>query len=79
MIFFGLIGVAMKVYNYPIPAFLLAFILGPIIEANYMRSIQLGGHQLLFSSGICITLWVLCVISLLAPLFLKVRDNNAEK
>jgi putative tricarboxylic transport membrane protein len=75
MIFFGLVGVAMKIYNYPVSAFLLAFILGPIIEANYLRAERIGGHEIFFSSGICITLWVLCVISLLAPLFLHIRDN----
>lgn len=79
MIFFGPLGVAMKVYNYPVSAFLLAFILGPIIEANYLRAVRIGGHEIFFSSGICITLWVLCVISLLAPLFLHLRDNNVPE
>lgn len=77
MVFFGLVGVAMKIYNYPVPAFLLAFILGPIIEANYLRATRIGGHEIFFSSGICITLWVLCAISLLAPLFLHLRNGSA--
>lgn len=76
MIFFGLVGVAMKIYNYPVPAFLLAFILGPIIEDNYLRATRIGEHEIFFSSGICITLWVLCVVSLLAPLFLHARDGR---
>ncbi len=79
MVFFGLVGVAMKIYNYPIPAFLLAFILGPIIEANYLRATRIGGHEIFFNSGISITLWVLCVISLLAPLFLHMRDGASPK
>ena len=79
MIFFGLLGVVMKIYRYPLPAFILAFILGPIVEANYLRATRIGGHEILFDSPICISLWILSAISLAAPLFLKFRTGKPSQ
>jgi putative tricarboxylic transport membrane protein len=64
---FGALGIAMRVLRYPIPAFLLAFILGPILEANYLRATRIGGLDIFIQSGISQFLIVLSVLSLVIP------------
>ncbi|HEX7127451.1 MAG TPA: tripartite tricarboxylate transporter permease [Thermodesulfobacteriota bacterium] len=71
MVVFGLLGVAMKVGGYPIPAFLLAFILGSLLETCFLQTVRIGGYGLFFGSPITITLWVLTILSLLAPVIMK--------
>lgn len=68
MLGFGALGIAMRAGNYPIPAFLLAFILTPVLEANYQRATRIGGHDIFLQSPICLVLIALCVASLLIPL-----------
>ena len=68
MLGFGAIGIAMRAGRYPIPAFLLAFILTPVLEANYQRATRIGGHDIFLQSPICLGLIALSVASLLIPL-----------
>lgn len=71
MVVFGLLGVIMKIYNYPIPALLLALILGPILEGNYLRAVRIGGFPILFESPIVLMFWALTVLSLFAPILTR--------
>jgi putative tricarboxylic transport membrane protein len=43
LIIFGILGFAMKHYGWPRPPFVLAFVLGPIIEANLHDAISIHG------------------------------------
>jgi putative tricarboxylic transport membrane protein len=80
MIVFGVFGAILKVYRYPIPAFLLAMILGPILEANFLRATRIGGYGALFDGPIVAVLMAMIAISIVAPLLLalwgrrRVRD-----
>lgn len=65
---FGGIGIAMRALRYPIPAFLLAFILGPILEANYLRATRIGGHQIFVQSSVSKTLIAISILSVVIPL-----------
>ena len=47
IIFFACIGYAFKKYKYPIPPFILGFILEPIVEKNLLRALQLTKGRLL--------------------------------
>jgi putative tricarboxylic transport membrane protein len=69
MIIFGVFGVILRTYRYPIPAFMLAIILGPLLEENFLRATRIGGLELLLASPISKVIAVIIVLSLLAPLF----------
>jgi putative tricarboxylic transport membrane protein len=67
MIVFGVFGAILKIYRYPIPAFLLAIILAPIVETNFLRAVNIGGYSIFFQSTISQILIVLSLVGLLAP------------
>jgi len=68
MIIFGVLGVVLKTYRYPVPAFMLAIILGPLLESNFLRATRIGGLESLLASPISKTIAVVIVLSLMAPL-----------
>jgi len=76
MIVFGILGVFLKQYNYPIPAVMLAIILGPMVERNFLRAIRIGGFDIFFHSPIVLLLWGLTVMSIIAPLLLRMRRQR---
>ena len=44
MVFFGVIGYVLEKNRYPLPPFILSFILGPMIEENLRRSLMYYGN-----------------------------------
>lgn len=76
MIVFGIFGAILRVHRYPIPAFLLAIILGPILEANFLRATRIGGYDALFEGPIVLILLGATVLSLVAPILLSLRRNG---
>jgi putative tricarboxylic transport membrane protein len=66
MFVFGIVGVIMRTNGYPIVPFVLAVILGPIAEANFVRAFMLSKGNLMyfFNSPIALTLWLIIIISL---------------
>lgn len=73
MLLFGLIGFIMREKNYPIIPMVLAVILGPIVESAFRRSmlISQGDPLVFFSSRITIALWVLMVLTFVAPTLIR--------
>ena len=73
MIIMGLIGFAMLRLEIPAAPFLIAFILGPLLEDNFRQSLVLSEGELgiFLRSGICIFFWVLSAVSL----FLLIRSQ----
>ena len=67
MVIFGLLGLLLRAKKYPVPAFLLAIILGPMLESNYLRATRIGGFEVFYSSYLSLILFSLVVLSLLAP------------
>jgi putative tricarboxylic transport membrane protein len=67
----GVLGYAFVRLEYPIVAFLLGFIVGPLAEENFMRSYQItGGHlELIFLRPICAVLLVLSLLVIARPLW----------
>ena len=65
MLLMGCVGYVMMLYRFPAPPFLIAFILGPLLEDNFRQSLILsdGGVGILFRSPICIMFWILTVLS----------------
>lgn len=75
MIIFGLVGVLMRVYRYPVPALMLAIILGPMLESNYLRATRIGGIDSLVASPISQVLLAMIVLSLVAPLIVSISKR----
>lgn len=68
MVVFGVFGVLLRAYGYTISAFMLAIILGPLLESNFLRATRIGGIDSLIESPISKTIAAMIVLSLLAPL-----------
>lgn len=66
MLLMGLVGYLMLIFRFPAPPFLIAFILGPLLEDNFRQSMILseGGLGILFRSGICWVFWSLTLASI---------------
>jgi len=80
MIFFGVLGYFMKKYKFPIPSFLIAFILGPILENNarIALAINRGNPSIFLKSPVALVLFSLGVISLIWS-FMRGRRKKMEK
>ncbi len=76
MLIMGCVGYVMKIFRFPAPPFLIAFILGPLLEDNFRQSMILsdGSLGILLRSPIC---WVFWLLTLLSIFFLyKGRKKN---
>lgn len=60
---FGVFGYIMQKNNYPIACLILGIILGPLVERNFTRSLQMsdGGFSIFISSPIRIALWIIII------------------
>ena len=77
MLLMGVLGYFMMVFNFPAPPFLIAFILGPLLEDNFRQSMILseGSLDILVRSGICWFFWGLTFASII---FL-IRSNRKQR
>ena len=66
MIVMGLVGYAMLKLAIPVAPFLIAFVLGPLLEDSFRQSILIadGNHLIFFRNAICITFWILTFLSI---------------
>ena len=76
MLLMGVVGYLMLVFRFPAAPFLIAFILGPLLEDNFRQSMILseGGPGILFRSGICWVFWGLTLASIY--FLIKSRRKN---
>ncbi len=76
MLLMGCVGYLMLIFKIPAPPFLIAFILGPLLEDNFRQSMILseGSFSILLRSGICWFFWALTVLSIF--LLIKSRKKN---
>ena len=65
MFLMGLVGFLMLKLKIPAAPFLIAFILGPLLEDNFRQSLLLSRGDLLvfFSSPICLLFWALTALA----------------
>ncbi len=73
MTIFGLIGFAMRRAGFPLAPVILGLVLGELMEVNLRRALTYssGNWSILVSSPITIVLWVLTVVSLVAPVVVR--------
>jgi putative tricarboxylic transport membrane protein len=80
MILFGIVGFLMKKYAYESTPLILAFILGPMFEEHFRRSLVLsfGSFSIFFERPISATFLVLAIVLLtfsLLPTFQRMRNS----
>jgi putative tricarboxylic transport membrane protein len=80
-LFFGVLGYLMRKTGYHVVAMLIGIILGPLLEANFMRALRLsqGDYLVFFSSTIGNVLWLMLVLSLAAPIIASWRKSKRER
>ena len=78
MLGFGLVGFAMERMSIPTAPAVLAVILGPIAEENLRRALLISGGDFwyLLNGPISITLAVLVLIALVAPVTARLRKTR---
>lgn len=76
MLLMGVVGYVMLILRFPAPPFLIAFILGPLLEDNFRQAMILseGSPAILFRSGICWAFWTLTLLSMY--FMVKGRQKN---
>ncbi|MCS0788702.1 tripartite tricarboxylate transporter permease [Cytobacillus firmus] len=84
LLLFGVIGLFMKIMDFPIAPLVLAIIVGGDMEQNFRMALTSsnGSLSIFFSSGISITLIVLTVLSLFYPIVInkfKKKNRNDDK
>ncbi|RAU18064.1 C4-dicarboxylate ABC transporter permease [Nitrincola tibetensis] len=81
VIAFGVVGYFMERWRYPAAPLVIALILGPILEVNFRRSMQISHWDLttFFTRPLSLTLCVLVVLALAYPLWNQWRRRNAQQ
>jgi putative tricarboxylic transport membrane protein len=73
LLVFGLLGFAMRRFDYPIAPMVVGLILGPMAEAQLRRAMQinLGDPMALIESPIAATLLAIAAVALVAPFLMR--------
>jgi TctA family transporter len=75
LIFFGMLGWAMKHFKWPRPPFVLGFILGDVIERYMFISIERYGAAWMLRPFV-VVMFIMAGLSLLRPLLADVRNHG---
>jgi hypothetical protein len=78
LLFFGLLGWAMKHFRWPRPPLVLGFILGSILERYMFISIERYGITWMMRP-VVIVMFVLSALSLLRPVLQDIREHHGVK
>jgi putative tricarboxylic transport membrane protein len=78
LMIFGVVGYFMKKFKIPTAPLILAVVIGQSMEQSFRMSLMLsdGSLGIFFRSGICNTLLVLAVISIIWPFFSDWRKRR---
>lgn len=78
MLVFGLVGILLKRGGYPIPVLLLAIILGPMLESEFIRALAIGGYFSFVKTPISLFLLFIISLSLLAPVIISLLTKKTK-
>ena len=72
----GGLGYLLRVMNFPLAPFILGFVLGDMMEQNLRRALSISNGELaiLYSSPICIGLWIAAILMLVGPRLMRARQ-----
>jgi putative tricarboxylic transport membrane protein len=78
LLIFGLLGYALRVFDYPIAPVVVGLILGPMAEQQLRRALAISqGHvEVLFTSPIAAVLLSLAALALIVPLVLRAMGRG---
>lgn len=81
MFLMGALGFSMLKLSIPVAPFLIAFILGPLLEDNFRQSLLIsrGSYGIFFSSGICWFFWGLTSLTGALLIRQQVRGLSVKK
>ena len=76
----GAVGFAMLKLQIPPAPFLIAFILGPLLEDNFRQSLLLskGDWSIFFSSYICWLFWVLTLMAVGLTIYRSIKGRSTD-
>jgi len=77
----GVVAYLMRKLNYSLPAFILAFILGPLIETGMRRSLMLssGSLSIFIERGYSLTILIIIILMLGSQIYTKGIKNIIDK
>ncbi len=80
-IVFGIVGYFMERWRYPAAPLVIALILGPMLEVNFRRSMQISGWDLstFFTRPLALMLWVLVIAALIYPLWQSLKAKRISR
>ena len=78
MILFGVIGYALEKLKYPLPPFILGFVLGGTFEQNLRRGLQIGNGDFmdLFNYPIAVVFFAAAIISIIMSVRKAVKNSR---
>lgn len=78
MIMFGIIAYAMHKFEYPVPPFVMGFVLGPIFETNFRRGLiySKGSYLPFFTHPFSLMMIILSVLSIVLVLYRSRKRKN---
>ena len=80
VLIFGILGFVLKRFGFPVPAVVLGFVLGELVEGNMRRALQLSDSiHIFFSSGIDIFMICIIIVGLAFPyVSKKISEKRKE-
>lgn len=80
LILFGAIGFLMRLFSFPAPPLILAFILGGMMEQSFRQSLTIsdGNYMVFIENPISLTLLILAALSFVVPLIKQMRNKRVN-
>jgi putative tricarboxylic transport membrane protein len=80
MILFGVVGYLMRKFDYPAAPVVLALVLGPLMETNFRRALQIsqGDYSIFLTHPISAFLLLCAVLSLTWPLLVRLVTGRKD-
>lgn len=81
MLCMGLVGYTMLRLDIPVAPFLIAYVLGPLLEDNFRQSLLLadGDNTIFFRNAITITFWILTCLSIFVLIRSRIKAARTGK
>ena len=81
MLCMGVVGYLMLRLDIPVAPFLIAFVLGPLLEDNFRQSLLLseGGLGIFFHNAICLVFWALTALSIFVLVRSRIEASRSGK
>ncbi|PAE92697.1 tripartite tricarboxylate transporter permease [Shouchella clausii] len=80
LVLFGILGYLMRIFAFPVAPFILAFILGGMMEQMLRQSLTIsdGSFMIFLQSPLAVSLFALTLIALIFPEWRKRRANRKQ-